>query len=223
MPSLLEIVQNVIVKLYDLDPRLPGAERFLIGDDGRRRFYGDARIVEVVRSDAFPAQVLVRPSEGEELRVSIYLPDAIIGRLEEHDPTRALHEDNIDAFLCFVEEIDHFLLIASKWSRRRTVTLLELELHANVTKHFVARHFLRRQLGVLPAQAALFLAYHLFHKRDFSDADDAVRARYADARRLGVQYLRYLETLDAARRLRELRAWSDASAQEKVSRILLAA
>lgn len=221
MSTLLEAIQAVIERVYDRGWDAPPAGAFVIGDEGFRRIYRDFTIRPGVgpdiRSESSGARVLLRP-QGEVLRLSIYYPDALIARLEAISPVEHLGDENIEEFLSFVEELDHYLLIAQKWHRSLEFSLLELELHANVTKHFVTRHLLRRQ-GALDARHELWLAYHLFHRSDFVHEIESVRARYQDARRLAFRYVTHLMELPTAARLRGLRAWSGAGPQEKVAAI----
>lgn len=215
MLSLLEAIQHLIERVYALERGMPPAAPFVIGDRGYQLLYGRRRVLAEVGSAAGGAQVLLRP-DGDVLHVAIYFPDALIARLEAHPPASELCDENISEFLSFVEEVDHFLLVARKWRNRTDFSLLELELHANVTKHFVARHILRRQ-GRLDEIHAQWLAFHLFHRSDFADDATGVAARYRDARRLAFRYVTHLMALPPEPRLQTLRLWSEAGPQKKVA------
>lgn len=219
MQTLLDLVRDLIVRLYALDGHCPNPAPYIIGDAGLARFYSGAEPRLKVGASMGLARVLVRPTDAGALRLAIYYPDSLIAALEARNPAVALCDGNIDAFAAFVEEIDHFLMIADRFLRGRELSLFELELHAFVTKHYLARHFLKRQQGGLDEGDEAWLAYHLFHKMEFTEADAEVRARYHDARRLAWRYLRELGRLTPRQRLWELRSWSDASAQAKVARI----
>ena len=217
MISLLELVEDIILKVYDRRAAVPDPARFVIGDRGFDRWYATRPPTPTVGSSSYPARVLLRPVDGS-LRLAIYLPDALITCLERHNPMGALHDDNVDAFLCFVEELDHFLLVVERWRQGMEFSLLELELHANLTKYFVARHFLRKQRGLGGAEMA-WLSYHLFHRGDFDESDPEARNRYRDARRFAYHYLTHLMALAPTDRLAELRRWSRTGPQAKLARI----
>jgi hypothetical protein len=100
--------------------------------------------VELVRRlDAGPAardipeKLLLRQC-GEEVEVSLYLDAALLARLGEDDPSERLHDGNLGDFCTALEGVSHFLYVA--WNTRydRPVSLLELELQAEVDKFMLA-------------------------------------------------------------------------------------
>ena len=229
-PSLLERLQGLIERTYDLDTGVREIGRFLIGDEGYRRIYGAGalagQVVEKVGSAA-PlsgpgnpgARTMVRQSNDGDVAVSVYYPDSLIDCLERNDPTRRLDDGNVDAFGVLVEELDHFLVIAERFRSGGVMSLLELELHANVTKHLVLSHFVARLRGarrLAPSDAA-WIRWHLFDKGEYSDPDPAVRARYRDASRLAARYVRWLQARPASARARDLRLFHRMTSQEKIA------
>ena len=142
------------------------------------------------------------------VRAAIYYPDRLIARLEAHPPHRGLGEANVDAFAALVEEVDHLLCIAEAAVRRRPVSLLELELHADVSKALVlARFLVGDPPRPLDAARRTWLRYHLFHKGEWAGADEGERARYGEAARLALRFLDGLERLGPGERLQTLRAF----------------
>jgi hypothetical protein len=207
-PPLLDQIRGLIERTYDQRSGLGPLAPFVIGDLGYRRLVAAGPVARMVASPA-GAQLLVRQGPDGRLRASLYFPDRLIRTLERHPPGRGLHAGNVDAFATFVEEIDHLLLLAARAARGPTLTLLELELHANVTKELMLRHFLARRAGVLrlPAEAVAWVRYHLFGKPRWADPDPAVRRRYEDAARFAWRYLR----------LGDLRRFSRMSHQQKLA------
>jgi hypothetical protein len=217
--SLLVAVQGLLERTYAMGPELPDAARFVIGDQGYRRFYGEAPADHAAGSaDAPGARTLIRETPAG-LRASIYYPDALIECLERHPPSRGLGEANVDAFATLVEELDHLLLLAERARQSRPLTLLELELHANVSKHLVLSRFLAGSSGRLDESARLWLRHHLFEKGRFCDADPLVRERYRTAARCGVRFLDALRSMNAAARLRTLRLFHGFSSAGKLRMI----
>jgi hypothetical protein len=194
------------------------ADRFVIGDRGYRALYGDeGAAVGAGSADGQGARLLLRET-ADGLRVCVYYPDAMIRTLEAHPPTRGLREDNVDAFATLVEELDHLLVLAERAATGREVSLFELELHANVSKWLVLSRFLAGSRGRLTPRARVWLDWHLFHKRHWSDDDPEVRARYRDAARHAVRFLGGLAaSTRPARRLRLLRRFHGAPVAEKLS------
>jgi len=229
-PTLLEQVRGLVERTYDHSTGLGPLAEFLVGDEGFRRLVAREapahRVGNATEATAGPgAQVLLRSGRGGELLASLYFPARLIRTLEQHPPGHAVHDENVDAFAGFIEEIDHLLLLAARARGGPSLTLLELELHANVTKELVVRHFLERKgaVGALPPDAVDWVRYHLFRKPRFSDPDSSVRDRYRDAARYAVRYLERLDRLPRRRRVRDLRRFSRMSHQQKLRLIERAA
>lgn len=240
MRSLLEQMQGLIERTYELSTGIEDIGAFVIGDQGLRALYGDTplldRVPEQVGSllaagapvgapagpsgeipHSLTARTLVR-EDGEVLRLTLYYPDALIEHLEAHPPLRALDERNVDGFAVFVEELDHLLHIAHRRRAGQELTLLELEWQANVTKALVLRHLLARRLAPQPLGESeeRWVRFHLFEKFAFTGDDPGVAERYREASRLAVRTLDALGPLDPAARLAELRAFARRSFPEKL-------
>ncbi|MFQ5670468.1 MAG: hypothetical protein ACE5HD_08125 [Acidobacteriota bacterium] len=228
--SLLATTQGLIERTYRTATGIEDMGRFVVGDQGYRllvhrdRPEGGASGGEGKDREPLPgARVLVRRME-EGLALAIYYPDVLIQQLERWPPTRQFDDRNVDAFAHFVEEIDHFISLYHARSHGRDLTLLELEMRANVSKALVFAHFIGRLAGRswLLAEERLWMRYHLFEKQVYTDADAAVRQRYEDARRFAVRLLNRLEKLPRSRRIWELRRWNDLPASWKVHELSVA-
>jgi hypothetical protein len=230
--SLLAATQGLIARTYHSRPALHDAAPFVLGDEGYRRLARRHRIVHALDAPeqapgedpvAAGPRVLVRKLRGGTA-LAIYLPDALVARLEARPPSLILDDGNVDDFAAFVEEVDHFVALSQRLGSGRALHLLELELRANVSKVLVLSHFLGRLAGrpVLRAGERLWLRYHLFEKPRFCDANTAVRQRYEDARRFAVRFLNRLEDLPAQHRVAELRRWDALPGPEKVRELAAA-
>jgi hypothetical protein len=256
MRSLLEQLQGLIERTYELSTGIDDIGAFVIGDAGLRALYADALLappgggleeergpselrLEPGRTAVIPAagrgadsgvgsgaqappraltaRTLVR-QEGEELRLTLYYPDALVEHLENHPPLRALDESNIDAFAVFVEELDHLLHIAHRRRAGLTLTLLELEWQANVTKAEVVRHLLAKRLAPRPLGESeeRWVRFHLFDKHEFAEEDAETLARYREAARLARRTLDALAALEPPARLAALRAFARRSFADKL-------
>lgn len=214
--SLLETVSAILCRTYRIATAVPSPSAFVIGDEGLRRFYGtDVPVRSVGSSDGQGARTLVREFR-DGVRAAIYFPDAMIRALEAQPPQRGLHGGNVDAFATMVEEVDHFLFLADRATTGRDVSLFELELHANVSKRLVLTRFLAGRARRLTDGGRVWLDWHLFHRRAWSDPDPRVRQRYHDATRWALRFLDRWERMRLGARLDVLRRFHDATANGKI-------
>ena len=214
--SLLEIVRVLLERTYRMRSGLADLSPFIIGDQGFRLLYGGATLVE--RADAGAgtgARTLLRATD-EGLRACIYYPDVLIRRLERFPPQRGLHEDNVDAFADLVEELDHLLLVAERSAQRQSVSLLELELHANISKYLVLSRFLAGEAIRLSPGRRRWLRHHLFDKLRYRAEDREIHERYREAARWAMRFINRMAAIEPAERIEALRSFHRATFQQKV-------
>jgi len=219
-PSLLEQIQGLLERTYAMDSGVDDVGRFVIGDDGFRRFYAGREMTELVVESPIGdgARLLLRET-ADGPRAAIYFPDAMIRSLESDPPWRGIHERNVDAFAALIEELDHLLVVAERARLGRAASLFELELHANVSKHLVVSRFLAGTRPQLGRRRRLWLRHHLFDKARFVAADGRVRQRYDAARRWAIKLLDALPELAAGPRLDALRRFHGADVSGKLELI----
>jgi hypothetical protein len=206
---LLVALHGLLRRTYDLRAPLLPIGHYVIGDAGLRAIYPKGG-QEVRSQTGAGARLLVRDT-GAGVRACIYYPDAMIRHLEAKPPQRRLDADNVDAFAVLVEELDHLLVTAERAHDGRGVSLLELEVQANVSKDLVLSRFLARGGRHLDRGRREWLRYHLFHARTYCDDDPEVRGRYEAASRLALRFLRVLEVSPRAWRVDALRRFHRAS------------
>ena len=207
--TLLPILQSIIEASYRMPRVIDDVGRFLIGDSGLRMFYdqsGSAPREYGADARGAGARLLVRPDSGP-VRAAVYLPDAMVQHLELYDPRAGLGDGNIDAFATLVEELDHLLTLASRAARGRPVSLLELEIHAGVTKYLMVLHFFGRLTGrrKVSGYHKAWARHHLFEK--YAAGVDEESERYRDAARLAARFVSWLERLETAERRAALAAF----------------
>lgn len=200
---LLDALTKLLRRTYALEAPMLPIGRYVIGDRGMRALYPNG--AQEARSEVGAGARLLVREMGSSVRACIYYPDAMIRALEDKPPQRGLDEDNVDAFAVLVEELDHFLVAAERAHAGRGVSLLELELQANVSKDLVLSRFLSLRGRHLPPDRRVWLRHHLFHGRTYCDRDPAIRERYDDAARFALRFLESLEPQPAALRLERLR------------------
>jgi hypothetical protein len=206
--SLLTHLQHLIERSYDWNTGIEDLGRYLMGDEGYRRFYQGIEIAEDLQGSTLTARTLVR-CQGPWVRLGLYYPDALVLHLEKMNPLRRLDDDNVDPFAVLVEELDHLLMLAWCARHRRSVGLLELEFHANVTKYLVLAHFLARlsHRTRLTAGHREWLFSRLFHAAG-DELPAPFRQRYRTAARLAVRFIDCLQPLSGEQRLRALRRFA---------------
>lgn len=129
-------------------------------------------------------KLLIAESESEA-SVSLYLDSELLGRLDRNNPATQLGTDNIEDFWTALEGVSHFLYYAWNATLEKSVTLMEMELQAEVDKFVAAALLLRRQGAMLPRS----LHRCLFGMASF-DARLAPEEleRYRDANRYAGKY-----------------------------------
>ncbi len=87
----------------------------------------------------------------EGLDLSLYLNKSTIKELIIDNPLKNLHRGNLNSFCLAVEGISHFVYLVWSATHQRPVTLLELELQAEVDKYILSASILAAQAnGTLP-------------------------------------------------------------------------
>jgi hypothetical protein len=108
----------------------------------------DARIARVI-SDGDTlinnGETLLLREEEDGVAVSLYLDAALLDRLKAGDPATALRSGALDDLCKVIEGLSHFNYVAWRASRDRSVTLLELELQAEVDKFVSTMQLAREQ------------------------------------------------------------------------------
>src|SRR5213075_2044768 len=147
----------------------------------------------------------------DQLYVGIYYSRWLIEQLERHDPRAGLSDRNIRSLIVFVEEINHALHAALEFKDGRREIGTEdfarnLELQAQVDTYLVLLLFVAffRKNQRVSQTDRRWLRFHLFARQcPNAFADRNLRARYLETSELAASYTRYLDTLNAVRRVEE--------------------
>jgi len=135
-------------------------------------------------------KLLVR-DRGDELDLALYIDPQVGERLAEADPTSRLDDTNFGDYLVLLEGVSHFTYLAWNAQRERPVTLLELELQAEVDKYVSCLFQLSSQDG---GRVPRRLKQVLFDGVVFDEQlDDAGLERYETANRVAMKYCARLE------------------------------
>lgn len=173
------------------------------------------------------ARTFLRTAD-DRLYVGIYYSNWLIEQLENHDPRSGLSNSNIRSLIMFVEEINHALHAALQFKAGlRRIDSEEfarnLELQGMVDTYLVLLLFVAffRKAQRVSRTDRRWLRFHLFESRA-PDAfrDENLRARYLETGELASCYTHYLDTLNGARRLEEIRNFHSLTYDAKKRHIL---
>ncbi|HVO45131.1 MAG TPA: hypothetical protein VMT29_02240 [Steroidobacteraceae bacterium] len=91
--------------------------------------------------------IVAQPAEGagDEIAMALYLDPQLLARLENADPMQSLHHGNVADYWTALEGVSHFLYLAWNAGHDRPVSLLELEMQAEVDKYVASFWLMRRQ------------------------------------------------------------------------------
>lgn len=135
-------------------------------------------------------KLLILPYD-DTVFVGLYIESDIIDRLHKDNPFEYLHKGNLIDFFTALEGVSHFLYLTRSLQYERDVSLLELEIQAEVDKYIMAAFLLGKQYRG-------FVSHNLYdslfnHSRYAHGLDYTGRKRYQDANRYAARYCRYLQ------------------------------
>lgn len=211
----LNIVQQMLEGLYRISVDY-SVEDFVITDPEL------ARRLDASANPRENREKLLLAQQGDEVHLSLYLDAAVLERLAEDCPFDALHGDNLEDFLLALEGVSHFLYVSWNAGFDRGVTLLELEMQAEVDKYVLASSlFAQQRRNVHPTQ----LWRCLFDSPSFDEAlEDEERSRYEDASHLAGRFCfqlenHYLKKNRSSEMMAELRKFYRMTQTDKISHI----
>jgi hypothetical protein len=181
--ATLAFLQGDLEAIYGVEA--PRVQEFLVGGEAARA---------AGRVPRAPEELLVL-EEDDVLSLGLYLDDAVMAAAagtDPHDPRpRLTARAALAPVACAAEGVSHFVYLATRAAAGRPVSLLELEVQAEVDKFALLllhlwRRGLRRMSPALRRRLFERVRYHA-HLR----ADEL--HRYREANRLGGGYARWLE------------------------------
>jgi hypothetical protein len=133
--STLASLQEALAEIYDLHST-PDVGDFLMTD--RERL---AQLPGTRHSD----EQLIVAEDGDTLSLGLFIDAAVLARLAHRDPYESLTGANLADYLTAAEGVSHFVYVAWNAGHDKPVTLLELELQAEIDKYVLAAWLLREQ------------------------------------------------------------------------------
>jgi hypothetical protein len=133
-------------------------------------------------------KLLIAETDGEA-EVSLYVEPGVLERLAQSDPLEKLDADNLEDFWTAFEGVSHFTYYAWNAQLEKSVTLLEMELQAEVDKYVATTLLLLRQGRRQPRELHhwLFELPRLDERLEGDELD-----RYRSANRYAGKYCRKL-------------------------------
>lgn len=173
------------------------------------------------------ARTFLRKAD-DRLHIGIYYSRWLIEQLEKHDPRRSINDENIRCLIAFVEEINHALHAAIQFQRGVREIASEdfarnLELQAQVDTYLVLLLFVAffRKTQKVSRTDRRWLRFHIFSRHTpHAYADANLRGRYLETTELAEQYTLFLDALNSARRVDEIRLFHALDYTAKKERIL---
>lgn len=123
--------------LQQLQQHLHGINRSEAGYDIRQFLVTDPQLARVLSGGndlTHSGETLLLQEDDDGLALSLYLDESILERLGTSEPLEALKSGLLDELCKVIEGLSHFNYVAWRASRDHSVTLLELELQAEVDK-----------------------------------------------------------------------------------------
>ena len=177
-------LQHQLERIYEVT--VPhDVEDFVFSDAGMARTLGALTQFPTTSEQLFVHE------DCDGLDVSLYLEQSVVDHLRDDDPTEHLHEGNLAAFLTALEGVSHFLYLTWNAGFAREVSVLELEMQAEVDKYITTSFLFGQQdEGRVPAE----LSDRLFNDPNFDERfDHTIRRRYAEANYYAGKFCRGIE------------------------------
>lgn len=92
---------------------------------------------ENVHPRSAPEKLLLA-QDGDDLHIALYLDADVIETLRYKEPHACLQNDNLDVFLQALEGVSHFIYLTWNAAYDKPVSLLEMELQAEVDKYITS-------------------------------------------------------------------------------------
>lgn len=183
----------------------------------------DQRIAKAIGGDAMlstASETLLMCESNDSMALSLFLDSDMLERLETANPLDELRAEQLDDLWKVMEGLSHFNCVVWKASQDRAVSLLELELQAEIDK-FVGT--MQLALGQRDTELTNRLHSWLFDDVSYNDElDDEQVGRYRAANEYAARFCRSLRKRlihDGERALSELRQFYRLQLTEKISHI----
>jgi hypothetical protein len=132
---ILRRIQDLLGGIYDV-PIAHDVYDFLVTER--------AQLPQHARAGGSDEQLII-VQERDAVGVSLYLDPALLERLRRADPLERLDAGNVADYWTALEGVSHFLYFAWNAGHDKPVSILELEMQAEIDKYIASFALLRRQ------------------------------------------------------------------------------
>ncbi|NNE06694.1 MAG: hypothetical protein HKN15_13315 [Xanthomonadales bacterium] len=209
--------------LEQLQQHLHGINRSEAGYDIRQFLVTDPHLARILSGGnllTHGGETLLLKEDENGLALSLYLDEAILERLGSNEPLEALKSGLLDELCKVIEGLSHFNYVAWRASRDHSITLLELEMQAEVDKFVSLMQLAQEERDVELSNA---LHGRLFDENRYHDhLTERQLERYRAANGFAARFCRILGPRlrnGSNRVLPELRRFYRMSLGDKVSHI----
>lgn len=210
---MLSQLQDHLTRIYRVDPGYDVTD-FLITDPAVAGILGKGSLIP----DTEESVLLQEDKDG--LALSVFLDGGMLSRLQDANPMLDLQVCHLNDLWTVLEGISHFNYIAWRARKNRSVSLLELEMQAEIDK-FVSTFF----LALSQEESELTVKLHgwLFDTVRFNPhLNEEQLERYITANGYASRFchgLRNRLARDSRKGLQELRHFYRLSQRDKISHI----
>jgi len=210
---MISQLQRHLTSIYRVDPGYDVRD-FLITDPTLAGILGDGSLIPDTEES-----VLLR-EDHDGLALSVFLDEAMLSRLHKANPLLDLRAKHLNDLWTVLEGISHFNYIVWRARKNRSVSLLELEMQAEIDK-FVSTFFLASSQE--DNQLAIKLHGWLFDHVSFNPGlNKEQQQRYRTANNYAGRFchgIRKRLSRDSREGLDELRYFYRLSQRDKISHI----
>ena len=210
---MLSDLQRHLSNIYDVEPGYDVSD-FLVTDPTLAKMLGGEALIPNTDETVLLAE------DEEGMALSVYLDSQMLGRLGQDNPMRSLKASRLNDLCTVLEGISHFNYLVWSAAHDRSVTLLELEMQAEVDKFISTWLMAQDQDG---CEFADRLHGWLFDKVRFRpELSEVEHERYKTANDYAARFChglvhRLLHDCDAT--LNELRRFYRLKQSDKISHI----
>lgn len=210
---MLVKLQKQLTDIYQVDRGLDVRD-YLITDPRLARLLGQQSLMPNTEESVLLAQ------DGDGLALSVYLNQELLDRLDAANPMANLQLEQLNDFWIALEGVSHFNYLVWSASKDRSVTLLELELQAEVDKFVMSLLLVSKQGHIEFARQLHALQFEV--SRIKPDLDQEQYERYTAASDYAGRFCHHLgeRLIDGNERaLSELRQFYRLTQTDKISHI----
>ncbi len=223
MKKLSNTIKRIIENNYRIYSGIDNLSDFLIDDETYDLIKSDYNILSEVSSGE-NAKVIIF-EDGDDFLLGLYFSENFRRNFESDNPRKkGISGSNIYNFSVLTEEIDHLLMCSYKALNDKPVSLLELELQANISKYLIINTFLAFQQRTYPKvkdetkQAVKGLVF----STAFIEKKESINSRYKDAALYSREFIEDFEKIesryDRITRLRKFYRYSPGKKLEKITK-----